>query len=98
MDVMKKIVFYVCSILISIFVLTSCDSKPSNTPDPTASLDTVDSSLREKKSADSMTENYPAESDVSLESGFSSESAISTEIASIPEKKVFSLNNSPIIR
>ena len=90
MDVMKKIVFYVCSILISIFVLTSCDSKPSNTPDTTASLDTVDSSLREKKSADSMTEKYPAESDVSLESGFSSESAISTEIASIPEKKVFS--------
>ena len=102
MDVMKKIVFYVCSILISILVLTSCDSKPSNTSGTTASSDTVDSSLREKTSADSTTENFPVESETSInsesslgsevssESGFSSESSVSTETASISEKKVFS--------
>ena len=75
---MKKIVIYVCSIIISLLVLTSCASKPSNTPGATASSETVDSSLREKKSADSTTENVPVESEVS------------SEPASIPEEKVFS--------
>ena len=88
---MKKIVFYVCCILISILVLTSCDSKPSNTPGTTASSETVDSSSREKTSADSTTENFSVESEVSInsepflgadvssESGTSSESDVSVE-------------------
>ena len=88
---MKKIVIYVCSIIISLLVLTSCAYKPSNTPGATASSETVDSSLREKKSADSTTENFPVESEVpinsesclgaeaSSESGFSSESEVSFE-------------------
>ena len=89
--VMKKIIASSVIILFSLLVLASCDSKVSNTPGTTASSETVDSSSREKTSADSTTVNFSVESetsrnsesflgsDVSSESGFSSETEVSSK-------------------
>ena len=99
---MKKIIIYVCSIIISISVLTSCDSKPSNTPDAAASLETAHDSKEETESTENKTESFSAGSEVFLkteasseseafsESGLSSESDVSPETESIPEKKAVS--------
>ena len=88
---MKKIIVSSVIILFSLLVLASCDSKVSNTPGTTASSETVDSSSREKTSADSTTENFSVESEVSInsepslgadvssESGFSSETEVSSK-------------------
>ena len=101
---MKNIVIYVCSIIISIMVLASCNSKTSNTPDTTASTETVYG--YQKESIDGKTESIPVESEVSVnseaslgsevssESGVSSdsdvsvESSVSTETASIYEQSI----------
>ena len=70
---MKKIIIYVCSIIISISVLTSCDSKPSNTPGAAASSETVHESKEEKEPIESKIERIPVESETATESGFPSE-------------------------
>ena len=98
--VMKKIITSSVIIVFSLLVLASCNSKTSNTPDITASSETVQVSKEEKESIESKTESIPVGSEVSLESGFSSElevssgseasseSAVSSEPASGREEKV----------
>jgi len=87
---MKKIFIYVCSIIISVSLLTSCDSKPSNTSGAAVSSETAHDSKAEMESTDDKTESFSAGSEASLkteasseseatESGFSSKSEVSPE-------------------
>ena len=76
---MKKIVIYVCSIIISVSLLTSCDSKPSNTSGAAASSETAHDSKAEMESTDDKTESFSAGSEASLKTEASSESEATSE-------------------
>ena len=76
---MKKIVIYVCSIIISVSLLTSCDSKLSNTSGTAASSETAHDSKAEMESTDDKTESFSAGSVASLKTEASSESEVFSE-------------------
>ena len=76
---MKKIIIYVCSIIISISVLTSCDSKPSNTPGAAVSSEPAHDSKAETESTENKAESFSAGSEASLMTEASSESVVSSE-------------------
>lgn len=87
---MKKTIIYVCSIIISLSVLTSCDSKPGNASGTTASLETVHNSKAEAEPTENQTGSFPAGSEASSESGFSSESEVSLESGASSELDITS--------
>ena len=93
---MKKIITSSVIIVFSLLVLASCNSKTSNTPDITASSETVQVSKEEKESIESKTESIPVVSEASLglevssESGFSSESEVSLESGASSELDITS--------